>query len=137
MSKRAAAVDFVFAFLENAADKGERCLTNPQFSVELSKHGLNLAPQSMPGVFRRLIQSGQITVQIYGGNWREVIIHSGPQAGKSTMLPPHGGKPHTIVDRAGRKTIWRALAQRHDDDSRRSLSLRRAKLRGPSGTSQS
>lgn len=109
MSKVERAAEHVFAFLENAAANGERCLTNPGFATELNKHGLDLAPQSIPAVFRRLIRAGRITVRIYGGNWREVIIESGPQAGKSTKLPPHGGKPHTIVDSSGRTKIWRAL----------------------------
>jgi hypothetical protein len=73
-----ASAEHVFAFLENAAAHEDWCPTNPGFALELSKRGINLALQSIPGVFRKPIRAGLITVRLYGHNWREVIIQRGP-----------------------------------------------------------
>lgn len=95
----------VYALVERAARNGRRCPTNAEIAAELNKAGLTKAvsPGSIPGVFRQLIRRGQITVRIYGNNWRDVVILEGPHAGKVTLPPPHGGKPHIVIDQAERE----------------------------------
>jgi len=95
----------VFGIVERAASKGHRCPTNPEIAAKLNESGLTkaIAASSIPGVFRQLIRKGLVTVRVYGHNWRDVLILQGPHAGKATLPPPHGGKPHTVIDKAERE----------------------------------
>jgi hypothetical protein len=47
---------------------------------------------------RILVRQGRIVIRVYGGNWRDVLICAGRQAGKSTAPAPHGGRPHIVID---------------------------------------
>ena len=95
----------VYSLVERAAIEGRRCPTNAEIAAYLSKSGLTtpLAGSSIPEYFRRLILQGLITVRIYAKNWRDVIILQGPHAGKTTLPPPHGGKPYAVIDQAERE----------------------------------
>ena len=90
----------VYKLIEQAAANGDRCPTNVTIAAALNKSGSNnsIAASSVPSILQRLVRSGMITIRIYGHNWRDICILSGPHAGKLTMPPPHGGKPHTIID---------------------------------------
>lgn len=97
-----ARTDWVFGVLERAAVEGQRCPTNPEIAACLQKNGVRAAAGSIPGVLRALVREGRIVVRVYGGNWRDVVIVTGPHAGKSTKGPPHGGKPYSVIDAAER-----------------------------------
>jgi len=100
----------VYALVERAAAEGRRCPTNAKIAADLNKSGLTkpVAASSIPGVFRQLIRRGLVTVRIYGNNWRDVVILQGPHAGKATLPPSHGGKPHIVIDQAERERRDRA-----------------------------
>jgi hypothetical protein len=95
--------DLIFTLLEEAAAKGQRCPTNPELAAELGKQGIPSAAQSMPSNVKLLTTQGRIAVQIYGNNWREVIILSGTHKGKKTLPPKHGGEPYIVIDKTGTK----------------------------------
>jgi hypothetical protein len=90
----------VYALVERAVVEGKRCPTNAEIAADLNKSGLTkpIAATSVPGVFRQLIRRGMVTVRVYGNNWRDVVILQGTNAGKATLPPPHGGKPHIVLD---------------------------------------
>jgi hypothetical protein len=92
----------LFAILEGAAASGQRCPTNPQIADSLSKGGYQIGYTSVPAFMKKLTNQGRIEVRVYGNNWREVRICIGPNSGKATMPPPHGGQPHLILTAAGR-----------------------------------
>ena len=109
MKVAAAKEAHVYALVERAAIEGRRCPTNAEIADDLNKSGLikPVAAASIPGVFRKLIQRRLVTVRIYGHNWRDVVIIKGPHAGKTTLPPPHGGKPYRILSStsmSGRRT---------------------------------
>jgi len=95
----------VYTLVERAARARRRCPRNAEIAAELNRSGLTKAAVagSVPGVFRQLIRQGLITVRIYKNNWRDVVILQGPHAGKSTLPPPHGGKPHIVIEQAERE----------------------------------
>ena len=95
----------VYALVERAAKEGRRCPTNAEIAAHLNKSGLAkpVAASSIPDIFRQLIRQGLVTVRIYGNNWRDVVILRGPHAGKVTLPPPHGGKPHIVINQAERE----------------------------------
>lgn len=103
----------VLAMVERTASEGRRCPTNPEISDDFNELGIteSVAASSIPGIFRQLIRRGLITVRVYGNNWRDVVILQGPRAGKVTLPPPHGGKPHIVIDKVG--------GERRDKASRR------------------
>ena len=92
----------VFSLLEKAAAAGERCPTNAAIAVQIRDCGFRIAAGSIPTIMRRLTRQGRIIVRVYGNNWRGITICTGPHANKSTLEPPHGGKPHLIIDLAER-----------------------------------
>jgi hypothetical protein len=93
----------VFDQLQEAAAEGKRCPTNHQIAERLAWRGLQIAPTSVPSVMKKLTSQGLIIVRIYGANWRDVIICSGPHSEKTTLPPPHGGKPHIVLRATGRE----------------------------------
>lgn len=95
-------VDYVFGLLEQAALKEQRCPTNPEIAALLQKRGYRAAAGSIPGLLRALVRQGRIVIRVYGNNWRQVSLTAGTHDGKSTQVPPHGGKPHTVIDIAER-----------------------------------
>jgi hypothetical protein len=52
-----------------------------------------------------LTRQGRIVVRIYGKNWRDVTICTGPNAEKTTMPPPHGGEPYMVINATGRARV--------------------------------
>jgi hypothetical protein len=107
----------VYAVVEGAAMEGRRCPTNAEIAANLNASGLrkSVAASSIPGVFRELIRRGLVTVRIYGNNWRDVMILQGPHAGKVTQPPPHGGKPHIVIDKAERERRDKGVTKRRED----------------------
>jgi hypothetical protein len=98
--------DLVFALLQRAAEAGHRCPTNPQIAAHLSQGEFQISATSVPKIMGKLARQGQIVVRVYGKNWRDVTICTGPHSEKTTMAPPHGGKPHTVITATGRtKTL--------------------------------
>jgi hypothetical protein len=94
--------EHIFSILEEAAASGMRCPTNPTIADHLAKKGFPVAATTIPSILRRLIRDGRIIIRVYGGNWRDVTLCTGAEAGKSTLPPPHGGNPYTILDAAER-----------------------------------
>jgi hypothetical protein len=97
--------DWIFVIVEQAASEGRRCPTNPSLAKELGKRGFRLSGPTIPRFMKQLAREGRIIVRVYGNNWRDVVICGGPHAGKATMPPPHGGKPHTLIDATGHKKL--------------------------------
>ena len=91
---------FVFELIENAAKAGNRCPTNLEIATLLVNSGLvkKYGPSAVPRIFMQLVRTGLLTVRVYGQNWREAVILSGPNAGKSTLRPSHGRKPYVVID---------------------------------------
>jgi|SRR5579885_2618950 len=93
-----ARADHVFSLLERAVEEHQRCPTNPEIAADLERHGYRAAAGTIPGLMRNLVRQGRIIIRVYGGNWRDIVICTGPHRGKSTAAAPHGGKPHTVID---------------------------------------
>src|SRR5260370_13330253 len=88
----------VFDLLEEAASKGLRCPTNPDIAAYLSERGFRTAASAVPAIVRLLTREGRLTVRVYGNNWRDVTICSGPHAGKTSIPPPHRANPYLVID---------------------------------------
>ena len=89
----------VFALLEQAAARGHRCPTNPQLAVQLRLDGIHAAAGSMAAVVTELARQGRLSVRVYAHNFRTITVHSGPHAGKTTMLPPEGWQIQFVIDK--------------------------------------
>lgn len=103
-AKGAELQDLVFGILERAAGEGRRCPTNFEVAAELNAMLTNTrrAGTSIPAIMQVLVRRGLLTVRLYGGNYRDVVILKGPHAGKATLGPRHGGPPYEIIDKAER-----------------------------------
>jgi hypothetical protein len=95
----------LYALIEKAASEGRRCPTNAEIATHFRQTGVakHATPSGIPRLINQLIRRGLITVRIYGNNWRDVIILQGRHAGMTTSPPPHGGKPHLIIDPSERE----------------------------------
>jgi len=82
----AARVEATYRALEDAAIAGVRCPEND---------GLEGGSKAVG----ELARAGRITVEIYGHNYRVVVIANGVQVGKRTAAHPYGGKPWKIIGR--------------------------------------
>lgn len=107
--KRERARTQLLKLIEEAVLHKRRCPKNQELAEQLSRQGISVAGQTIPGLMRKLVQEGRLVVRIYGNNWRDIEICEGPLAGRTTLPPPHGGKPHTVLDRGGRNRFWNAL----------------------------
>lgn len=97
------AEELVLALLEKVASERTRCPTNPEIAELLSEQGIPLAASTIPRLFSNLTRKGIITVEVYGHNFRRVMILSGQSAGLSTAAPQHGRPPHIVIDASERK----------------------------------
>jgi hypothetical protein len=83
-------LDEVFALIEAAAAKGERC---PQ----ARPHG-PIHPSRAPAVLAR---QGRLLLEIYALNWRVAVILEGRHKGKRTLPPPFKvNRPYKIIGKA-------------------------------------
>lgn len=89
--------DLVFGLLEAAATTGARCPTNAAICDVLQAQGVMIAAGTVPGIISALAKERRIEVRLYGHNWREVVIQSGPRAGQATQGPPGGGCPWRVI----------------------------------------
>lgn len=80
-------IDEVFAVLETAAVKGERCPVS-QWQENAGPPPSDLISSSS---VTALARQGRILVEVSGRCWRTVTILTGPHAGKKTMPDPRGG----------------------------------------------
>jgi hypothetical protein len=95
--------DLVFSLIEKAVADGARCPTNADIAAYLRTFGLPSAPTSIPDIMRRLTREERLIVRVYARNWRDVVVLSGPYAGRATKPPPHGGKPYAVIDAKERR----------------------------------
>jgi hypothetical protein len=95
----------VFDTLVKAAREGRRCPTNFEIAEAVTSlsGGRPRAASGMPAVIQQLVRDGYVTVRVYGANFREVLIHQGPEAGKSTLPPSHGKQPYRVIDKMERE----------------------------------
>jgi len=91
--------DCVFAFLAKAAAKNVRCPTNSEIAQHLHAKRMSVSAGTVPGIVSQLAREGRIAVRLYSRLWREVVICEGPQMGRGTLPPPHGGKPFRVIGR--------------------------------------
>jgi hypothetical protein len=87
--------DCLFALLQQVAAGGQRCPTNADITAYLRERGFRTAPRD---ILKCLTREGRVIVRVYANNWRDVVIATGPHTGKTTMPPPHHGKPYIVID---------------------------------------
>jgi len=75
--------------LSEAAIMDSRCPSNP----ELVEAGIPAATS----VIGKLARQGEISVEVYGRNYRVIEIHEGPAKGQRTAECPWGGKPYKVI----------------------------------------
>lgn len=88
-------VEAIFDWIVETARAGGRCPTNPEISDRFPAIG------DGAGVLPGLARDGRLIVRIYGRNWRDVEITTGPAKGLRTAPPPHGGQPYRVIERDG------------------------------------
>ena len=123
--RNAALKEDVLAILERAAEKGERCPTNPQIASALSRPGRHVAASTVPGTISDLIRDGKIAVAFFNQKTRAVTICEGASAGKRTSLPEVYGKPAWVIDRGERERRDIASTERAKERTVQKRLLRR------------
>lgn len=94
----------VLAALEAAVADEQVCPSNGQIAAEVMKRGVSrVATTTIPGVLQRLVREGAITLRYYSRHARQVELHTGPYAGRSTAVPSNKQELVDVIDAAERK----------------------------------
>ena len=94
----------VLGVLETAVVDERLCPSNGEIAMEVMKRGIGrVATTTIPGVLQRLVREGAITIRYYSRHARQVEIHEGRYAGRSTATPPNKREPVDVIDAAERR----------------------------------